>query len=340
MEQFDDTPYDLQAVLAGAWAPGPYGPDDDRGTFNEVTPEKSAAALSLLDLTRPVRTYNLSEMLYNGFPGFADRTYEQTLVVNGFEVSPSYQGIRQASEPIGSLLMSSMEERVRFTYNMGTKINGLQHVGIGGLFYNGLRGSDIAEDWGTNRLGMEKQGPIVTRGVVIDVVGTKVADGDTDAYVELSNGKPCLSEGYRITIDDIEAALDREGVTDPIGPGDVVLIRTGWREHIQLDPDAYLGRTIPGLAVSAVRYLGSKKPAIVGIDIWFLTARLEEDLDGLGGILAHQELAMRFGVRVGEAVPTHPLTDDGVYEFVFIYNPNNAKGAVSGSAPPLGLATP
>jgi hypothetical protein len=340
MEQFDDTPFDVQDVLAGGWLPGPYGPEDDKGTFNEVTAEKTASALSMLDLRRPVRTYNLSEMLYNGFPAFGDRQYAQTLVVNGFEAPPEYLGIRQANEPIGSFLMSSMEERVKFTYNMGTKINGLQHVGVGGLFYNGLRGADIAADWGTTRLGMEKQGPIVTRGVVVDVVGEKAASGEADAYVLLANGNPCLREGYRITIDDIERALAREGVRGPIGSGDVVLLRTGWREYIELDPQMYMSGRVPGLAVSAVRYLGSKKPAIVGIDIWFLSARLDDDPDGTGGILAHQELALRYGVRVGEAVPSHPLTDDGVYEFVFIFNPNNARGAVSASAPPLGLATP
>jgi Putative cyclase len=338
MEQFDDTPYDVQEVLAGAWAPGPYGAEDDRGTFNEVTSEKTASALSMLDLRRPVRTYNLSETLFNGFPAFGDREYAQSLVVNGFDAGPEYGGIRQANEPIGPFLMSSMEERVSFTYNMGTKINGLQHVGVGGLFYNGLWGADIAAAWGTTRLGMEKQGPIVTRGVVVDVVGEKAASGQTDAYVVLANGKPCLREGYRITIDDIEQALAREQVRESIGPGDVVLIRTGWREYIELDPSTYLAGSVPGLAVSAVRYLGVKKPAIVGIDIWFFRARFDEDPDGMGGILAHQEFALRYGVRVGEAVPSHPLTDDGVYEFVFIFNPNNARGAVSASAPPLGLA--
>ncbi len=340
MDEFNDTPFDVQEVLAGAWSPGPYGAEDDKGTFNEVTAEKTASALAMLDLGRPVRTYNLSETLFNGFPAFGDREYEQTLVVNGFEVPPEFRGIQQANEPIGSFLMSSMEERVKFTYNMGTKINGLQHVGVGGLFYNGLWGADIAADWGTTRLGMEKQGPIVTRGVVIDVVGEKMAGADTDAYVLLANGKPCLSEGYRITITDIERALARQHVREPIGPGDVVLIRTGWREYIEVEPKTYMAGSVPGLSVSAVRYLGSKKPAIVGIDIWFLRARFDEDSDGMGGILAHQELALRYGVRVGEAVPSHPLTDDGVYEFVFIFNPNNARGAVSASAPPLGLATP
>lgn len=38
------------------------------------------------------------------------------------------------------------------------------------MFYNGFRGPDIAATHGTIRLGNEHMGPIVTRGVVIDVV--------------------------------------------------------------------------------------------------------------------------------------------------------------------------
>ena len=42
--RFDDTMFDVSAVEQGAWVPGPYGPGDERGTFNEVTPEKTAAS--------------------------------------------------------------------------------------------------------------------------------------------------------------------------------------------------------------------------------------------------------------------------------------------------------
>ena len=40
----NDDMFDVDAVLAGAWAPGPYGPDDQRGTFNELNPERTAKA--------------------------------------------------------------------------------------------------------------------------------------------------------------------------------------------------------------------------------------------------------------------------------------------------------
>ena len=334
---FDDEPFDLEAVVAGAWAPGAYGPDDERGSWNEVTPEKTAASLARLDLTKPVKTYGLSETLFNGFPALAGRTYEQKLSIMGYAPPAGYKGICVTEEPMGPTHVCSLEERVSFTYNMGTKINGLHHVGVSGLFYNGFKGSEISEDWGTTRLGMEKQGAIVTRGVVIDVLGYKLAEQDEASIEWLSNGRPMLREGYRITVEDIEASLAWEGVDEPIGPGDVALFRSGWRELIDADPDRYMHGRQSGPFLRECRYLAARKPAIIGIDCWFFGAARD---DMFQTMLCHQELATKYGIRVGEAVPTDSLAEDGVYDFVFCFAPNNARGAVSANAPPIGLGQP
>jgi hypothetical protein len=334
---FDDSAFDAQEVLAGAWVPGPYGPDDQRGTFNEVTPEKTAASLARLDLTKPVKTYSLSEMLFNGFPAHGDREFRQTLFIRGSEPPEGFGGICPSTEPISRGLVCSLEERVSTTFNMGTKINGLHHAGVGGRYYNGFETQDIAEDWGTSKLGMETQGAIVTRGVVVDVLGHKVDTG-AEADVEvLSNGKPMLREAYRITVEDLEAALDWEGVADPIGPGDVVLFRSGWRELIEVDPERYLSGAQPGPFLRECRYLAARKVAIIGIDCWFFGAAMKSPWITMQ---CHQELAGRYGVHVGEAVRTDPLADDGVYDFVFSFAAQNARGAVSSNAPLLGLGQP
>jgi hypothetical protein len=336
--EFDDVPVSVDDVLAGAWWPSRYGAGDERGTLNEVTPEKTAAALRLLDLSRPVKTYTLSETLFNGFPAYGDRAYEQRLVLNGFAPPAGYEGIVQSPEPIGPYLLSSLEERVQLTYNMGTKINGLHHVGIGGRFYNGLAGADISRSWGTTHCGMESQGPVVTRGVLIDVIGEKVDRGRTDDFVVLPTGRATLVENYRITMDDIDRALARQRLPDPGGPGDVILVRTGWRNHLEVDPARYLSTAVPGLGLREIRYLASRRPAILGMDVWFFGARGQDD--PAAAILGHQEAAVRYGVRIGEAVPTDVLAADGVFEFVFILSPNNARGAVSANTPPLALAQP
>jgi kynurenine formamidase len=228
---------------------------------------------------------------------------------------------------------------VTLTYNIGTKVNGLHHVGVGAMFYNGFTGPSIARTWGTTKLGNETTGPVVTRGVVIDVIGLKVAHGLTSAYFLAPNGEPVLRSNYRITIEDIEASLDNSNISEPIGPGDVALIRTGWRHLIEDAPEQYINGAPPGPYLRECRYLASSRPAIVGSDTWCF--ELQDPAVHNGAFSpCHQELSMKYGIRVAEAIPTDELVEDGAFEFVFCFCPQNARGAVTGSSPPIALGQP
>ena len=246
--------FDYQAVERGAWVPGPYGPDDELGSYNEVTPEKTARSLALLDTRRPVKTYFLSETLFNGFPAHGDREHQQTLWTSGYQPPDDYEGIFGGIDTIGTNRTSVHEERVRTSYNLASKINGLHHTGVGDMFYNGFRGSEIARSWGTAKLGNEKTFPIVTRGVLIDVLALKIAQGAEADLFEAGNGKPVLRSNYRISVEDMLAALERQGMQDDIEPGDVVLVRTGWSNLIRTDPKRYMNGGPPGPPAALSRY--------------------------------------------------------------------------------------
>src|SRR5215475_4462014 len=65
-----------------------YGRDDQRGTWNEVTPDTTRQALRLLDGGAPVKTYNLGELLQDNFPAFRltpPRVLRQRLVASGYQ---------------------------------------------------------------------------------------------------------------------------------------------------------------------------------------------------------------------------------------------------------------
>jgi hypothetical protein len=345
--QFDDEMFDVDAVLDGAWVPGPYGPGDELGSFNEVTATKTAEALARLDPTRPVKTYRLSEMLFDGFPTHNPRPwpegrhYQQTLRIAGYQPSAEFGGICASAvgqvEGIYPNRVSTHEERVQLTYNLGTKINGLGHVGVGDIFYNGFRGPEIARTWGVTRLGNESTPPIVTRGIVLDVVGAKASQGPAD--VEWLGAKPVLRRNYRITVEDLLVALEFGEIDDPIAPGDVLLIRTGWRELIVRDPQRYIYDLPPGPFLRECRYLASYRPAIIGIDTWCFGV-LNPALDHGNASCCHQELLMKYGIRIGEGIPSDCLVADGIFDFVFCYAAQNAKGAISGSSPPIALGQP
>lgn len=340
-----DEMFDVAAVENGAWAPGPYGPGDQRGSFNEITPAKTAAALRLLNSGRPVTTYNLGDLMFNGYPAYVTappRVYEQRLTVLGYQPRREFfaeQGVLQSPVPLGPNRISAHEERfpVGGTYQIATQLDNLAHVGVGEMFYNGFTGPAIAAGYGTTKLGGEHMGPIVTRGLVVDVLGLKIATGSTGDYFIADNGEPVLDDDYRITVDDIEAALERQGVHGAT-PGDVVLFRTGWHHLVRLDPDRYLAKE-PGIYLREARYLARSRPAIIGSDTWALES-LNADVTQGNLFPVHQELLTRFGIRIGEGIITDALVADGTFEFVYLYAPQFAQGATAANSAPAALAQP
>jgi kynurenine formamidase len=360
----DDAPFDYSdPANLSDWAPSRYGPDDQRGALNEVTPAKTAAALAVLKPRRPVKTYNLGELMWNGFPAFRTdprRTYEQRLTIWGYPPPPGFLeqgGVLVALEPLGANRISVHEERfeaefspkhpkpLAMTFQIGTQTDNLNHIGAAEFFYNGRRGPDIARAHGTIALGAENMGPVVTRGVLLDVLGVKLArDRVEDLAEPASNGKPCLRENYRITVEDIKDAMEFGGI-DRIEPGDAVLFHTGWHQLLARRDPADIARWeaaggMPGIYLREARWLARFRPAIIGGDTWALEV-LGNPVNGDGTAFpVHQELIMRHGIRIGESYVVDELAADGVHEFVFIVTPQYSEGATAGNTPPAALGQP
>jgi kynurenine formamidase len=330
--------FDVAAVEAGAWFPGPYGPDDRLGTYNEVTPEKSAAALRMLDVRTAVRTFTLGETIFNGFPAFGNRPYQQRLVLAGYRPHEPFDGEVLGRRPRGPNRLSSNEERVTTSYNLGTKICGLHHCGVGPTFYNGVQGPDIARPWGATELDTPGWGPpLCTRGLLIDVLALKV-EGDRRADLSASpDGRPLLRNDYRITLEDIRGAVDRQHLP-AFEPGDALLVRTGWRHLLRTDPERYL-RFGPGPFLRECRWLASFRPALVGADTWVFET-IDPATRGDNLTPCHQELLVRFGIRIAEGLQLEDLAEAGIDRFVFCHNPLRAEGATASNAPPMALANP
>ncbi|WP_448616420.1 cyclase family protein [Modestobacter sp. URMC 112] len=341
---YDDVMFDVAFAEGGGWAPSRYGAADQRGAFNEVTAAKTASALGLLAAGCPVKTYNLGELMTNGFPAFQTtppRLYEQRLTVLGYQPPAGFTeggGILQSTEPLGPNRVSIHEDRFPqgYTYQIVTQLDGLNHIGVGATFYNGFQGPDIATPTGTSSLGNEHMGPVVTRGVLLDVLGLKVDGGVGEALSRSKDGDPVLTDDYRITIADLEAAAARGGIGQ-IEPGDVVLLRTGWNKIARTEPERYLAKE-PGIYLAEARYLADRRPAIVGSDSWALEVLGNPVVQAAFPV--HQELLVKNGIRIGEGVITDELAADGVFEFVYVTTPQYAQGATAGNAPPAALGQP
>jgi kynurenine formamidase len=332
----NDELFDAAAVEDGAWWPGPYGPGDQLGTYREVGQDRLVAALALLDPSRPLRTFDLGCRMFDGFPAFGTRTFRSRLAVGGTEPGGSFDGEVLNPRPRGPNRLTSLEELVTMTFNMGAKVNGLAHVGVGDALYGGHRLSEMAAVNGKGVLDATTWGPpLMTRGLLIDVVALKEDQGDGSALTSTADGVAILDGSYRITVEDLEQAAARQSLPSP-EPGDAVLIRTGWSRLIAGEPDRFISGS-PGVWLRETRWLGERRPALVATDSWMWGSGNPE-VTGRAPAACHQELMVHFGIRLGEGFNLEDLAAASVDRFLFCHNPLRAEGAVSSNAPATALA--
>jgi len=324
--------FDVAAVEAGAWAPGPYGAGDRLGTHHELGPHKIAAAFALLDFDRPMRTFDLGYVLFESPVSYPGRPYTVSLEPQG---------------PERRNRISHLQERAEISFNLGTKINGLHHAGVGDVMYGDRRLPDIVAANGIGDLDTPSWGPpVVTRGFLIDVLGLKVAAGAQDALGQASGGAPTLAAHYRITVEDLEGACERQGLP-AFEPGDALLVHTGWPRqalprHLGLDAtpkadDERPANGNPGVWLRECEWLAQFRPAVVGADTVMWGTDSRDETEGAYGA-AHQLLLTKYGIRIGESLQFVELVEAGVDRFIYCHNWLRAVGSVSSNTAPFAIA--
>ncbi len=290
------------------WWPSEWGPDDERGATNRLGSDKVLEATRLI---RDGRVYELGRNYEAGMPLFPGRHF--SLTIPG---SPTHG-------PMGTNQLVGHDELVSGQIGqVGTQFDGLGHVGsrIDGedLFYNGFNRRDFGTPYGLERLGVEKAGPIVTRGVLIDVA----------AY----RGVERLPVGEVISVDDLQKALIMQKTE--IRAGDVVLIHTGHGRLWMVDNDEY-SRGSPGIGMDAARWLAAQKIVMTGADTSTVEVIPSEDPNTAFPV--HQELLVRHGIYNMENMDLGELAREGVYEFAFIFSPVKLKGATGSPGNPIAI---
>jgi kynurenine formamidase len=200
---------------------------------------------------------------------------------------------------------------------IGTQFDGFSHQGIGNGFYNCFT-LDVATRTGFTKLGIEKVGAIVTRGVLLDVAALK--------------GVAVLPDSYEITVKDLEDALARQSLT--LQPGDAVIINTGWGTLWGKDNARYI-KTDPGIGVGAATWLATKSPILVGSDNW--SVEVNPNPDPAIGSPVHQILLAVNGIHMLESLKLDELAAKRVYEFAFILQPLKLKGATGSTVAPIAI---
>jgi kynurenine formamidase len=202
-------------------------------------------------------------------------------------------------------------------------IDTLSHKHWDGQMYNGKKTTLITTAQGATRYSVEtmKDG-IVTRGVLLDV--TKV------------RGVPYLEAGDGIFPEDLEAAERAQGVR--VGPGDALLLRTGWYKR-RVEQGAYpVPRHRPGLHASSIPWLRERDVALVGADAsedCFPSGypNIELPLHSVG--IVAMGLCLMDALQFDDVVPHCERL--GRWEFLFVVAPMRFRYATASPTTPLAI---
>ena len=147
----------LSAIAQQTWFPSKFGPNDEIGSANYLTP---ALALEASKLVKTGKTYSLGITVNTTTPAYPPRT------CSIYIVQPGQQG---ASEGLGPTKTTYNDDILNCWTGIGTQIDGLGHIGVGERYYNGNKWQDFANIGGLKKLGADKIPPFVARGVLLDM---------------------------------------------------------------------------------------------------------------------------------------------------------------------------
>ena len=283
-----------------------FGPQDQIGNLNLVTPERTLAATRLVTKGK---SYRLGIETNKDTPAYPPRTFNVTIVQPG----------QNAGNTLGPTKTTYNDDIINGWAGVGSQLDGLGHIGIDNLYFNCNKTADFAMTDGLKKLGVENVPAIATRGVLLDMAGYFNTD--------------IVKEGTPFNRVEIDGAMKRQGIKS-IETGDVVLFYTGWLKLLGKDNKRF-GAAAPGLGRDGARYLASLGVAIVGSDTWsFEVVPFEKDA---GVFEVHQILIPRNGIHILENINTEEMVKDQAWEFLFTLGPARITGGVQAIVNPIAV---
>jgi kynurenine formamidase len=233
---------------------GRWGDEDQRGTLNHITPERRADAARLV---RAGRSVSCARDLVTAF-GDPASSAQMFWVVTGQCVDHPPEV--PASKFGGGDVNSAVEYfGLVFHGPNVTHLDTPAHLFWKGELYNGRPSARTTAEFGATWCPVtEYREGIVGRGVLLDVPRAEGADA-------LEAGRPVRAE-------DVAATAAAQGVE--VGPGDIVLLRTGrWHPAAQADAaaravsdDPAHWHQMPGWHPDCMPWLHERDVAMIGCD--------------------------------------------------------------------------
>jgi kynurenine formamidase len=291
---------------------GVFGPDDNLGLVNLMTPERVAAAARLV---RAGRMFPLDLPSGSIAPALARS-----------RGTPRHTVVHQP----GTIGFDDLYDNLY--PQAGSQWDALGHIGYApDEFYNGATEADV-QAGRRNTIDHWARHGIAGRAVLLDI---------SRAMAEAGRGyQP--GEATPIGIEELELARRRTGLE--IGTGDIVLLHTGFaswyfqqprpvRDHLPASLAA------PGLAHNedVVEYLWDSRVAAIAADTFAVEAwPADRDPAAHPAGFLHRLLIGQLGMAVGElwwlADLAKACAADGVYECFLVSTPMNAPGGIGSPA--------
>lgn len=299
-----------------------WGADDEVGALNEMTDVSRLAALRIADKGR---TYDLGvnyDRTSYKWPGHSPGEIISFRTPEGVKRQRDLPAL--VNDNADKLAWHSAA--IFISDNVGTQLDGLGHITTDddNHWYNGFKESDWGGNFGVRKADAETIPPIVARGVLIDVAGSK--------------GLDALPGNYAISVADLQQALAKQRTQ--LKPGDVVLIRTGvlryWgatgSDHAKLAQ-----HDSAGISLETAKWLVEQNGAmLIGSDTSGLEyGPAEKDNAAYRAKYhsfnpVHKYLLVEQGIHIGEFHNLEGLAQAQVYEFCYIAATNKIKGAAAG----------
>jgi hypothetical protein len=176
----------------------PWGPNDQTGATNRITPAVTkAAAAEIKDGKVIVMSYPLTD----GVPLFGTRFTKTILTATSLAPGAAF----------GENELTYMEDTWLSQSHVGTHLDGMGHIGRKDCYYNQIPMGKFINQNNMTKLGLEHLKSFATRGVLVDMV--KVFQAANKFKGNAACKKPCLDKGTVITAADIQAGLKMYNVT-------------------------------------------------------------------------------------------------------------------------------
>ena len=282
--------------------PSQWGAADERGAANLMGPDTVLRATKLI---KTGKVYELGKELSAAIPFFGERRFSMQL--------------KRTTPPMATNQQRSNEEIVTTELGqVGTQFDALNHQGIADMLYNCNKIDDVATRNGFTKLGVEKVGGLFTRGVLIDIAALK--------------GVETLPIDYEITVQDLQEALNKQGVS--IEKGDAVLIHTGWGLLFGKDNAKFVSGE-PGIGAPAAEWLAKQNIMLVGSDNYAI--EIFPNPDKQIRLPVHAITLVINGIFLLENLDLTALAKDKAYEFAIIVEPLKIKGGTGSTVAPIAV---